>query len=149
MNRLIAMGLLLGIWCPAAFPGKGSDTEIVVVSADAPVDMEVLTVEDDAYFRVTSQDRPTMGWQGLFASEDNKVMVDYSQYETHTAQLIDWGGDEFMVFLEGQVEITDSAGNSKVYGPGDMIVMPKGFTGTWRQLSPIRKISVTYDWPEQ
>ncbi len=148
MNRWIPLGLLVGIWAPAVIAGEGTRQGIVDVSADAPGDMQVFTVEDDAYLRVISQARPTMSWLGLFASDDNKVMVDYSQYETHTAQLIDWGGDEFMVFLEGQVEITDTEGNSKVYGPGDMIVMPKGFTGTWRQLSPIRKISVTYDWPE-
>jgi uncharacterized cupin superfamily protein len=54
-----------------------------------------------------------------------------------------------MLFVEGQVEITDDLGRGKIYGPGDMILMPRGFNGTWRQLGPIRKISVTYDWTEQ
>ena len=148
MTRLIALGVLLGSWIPAALPEAGNGIGIIDVATDAPSDLQVLTLEDDAFARLISQDRPTLGWQSIFASGDNKVMVDYSQYGTHTAALTDWGGDEFMFFIEGQVEITDSDGDSKVYGPGDMIVMPKGFTGTWRQLSPIRKISVTYDWPE-
>lgn len=149
MNRLIGLGLLLGAWSPALLSEEGDGIGFVGVPTDAPVDVQVLTVEDDAWFTLVSEGRPKMGWQGIFASKDNKLTVDYSQYETHTARLSDWGGDEFMVFIEGQVEITDSDGNSKVYGPGDMVVMPKGFTGTWRQLSPIRKISVTYGWPEQ
>ena len=148
MNRLIALGLLLGAWSPAVLPDDGGGIGIVDVSTDAPADMEILDLEDDAWSTLVSENRPTMAWQGIFASEDNKVTVDYSQYETHTAKLSNWGGDEFMVFIEGRVEITDSDGNSRVYGPGDMVVMPKGFTGTWRQLSPVRKISVTYGWPE-
>tara|TARA_B110000046_G_scaffold148757_1_gene156728 strand:+ start:1615 stop:1773 length:159 start_codon:yes stop_codon:yes gene_type:complete len=47
-----------------------------------------------------------------------------------------------MYFLEGQVEITDEKGESKIYGPGDGIFMPKGFNGTWRQLSAIKKMYV-------
>ena len=148
MNRLIALGLLLGFWCPAGFSNEQGGIGIIDVSTHAPADMEVATVEDDAFATLISGNGPTVGWQTIFASEDNQVMVDYSQYETHTAQLTDWGGDEFMIFIEGQVEITDSDGKSKVYGPGEMIVMPKGFSGTWRQLSPVRKISVTYGWPE-
>ena len=40
--------------------------------------------------------------------------------------------------------LTAEDGSSPIYGPGDAIVMPKGFTGTWRQLSPIKKIHVSY-----
>ena len=47
--------------------------------------------------------------------------------------MIDWPVDEFMYFLEGQVEITNEDGSSRIYGPGDAIVMPKGFNGIWRQ----------------
>ncbi len=49
-----------------------------------------------------------------------------------------------MYFLEGQVEITNEDGSSKIYGPGDALVMPKGFNGTWRQLGPIKKINISY-----
>ena len=47
--------------------------------------------------------------------------------------------------------IADEEGHSRVYGPGDAFVMPKGFKGTWRQLSPIKKIAVAYteDVPAQ
>ncbi|MNE77536.1 hypothetical protein D3C80_1738570 [compost metagenome] len=49
-----------------------------------------------------------------------------------------------MYIIEGQLEISDEKGNSKVYGPGDAFVMPKGFSGTWRQLSKIKKMTVNY-----
>jgi uncharacterized cupin superfamily protein len=61
-----------------------------------------------------------------------------------TLELHDWPVDEFMFIVEGQVEITDASGHSRIYGPGDALVMPRGFTGTWRQLSDIRKMQVSY-----
>ena len=42
------------------------------------------------------------------------------------------------------LEIKEEEGESKIYGPGDAIFMPKGFNGTWRQLSPIKKIYVSH-----
>ena len=49
-----------------------------------------------------------------------------------------------MLILSGEVEITDSSGRSRVYGPGDAFVMPKGFQGTWKQRSEIRKVHFAY-----
>ena len=67
-----------------------------------------------------------------------------SRYSKITLRLSDWPVDEFMYFLEGQVEITNEDGSSKIYGAGDAIVMPKGFNGIWRQLTPIKKINISY-----
>ncbi len=56
------------------------------------------------------------------------------------------GDEPTAVLLEGAIEIADLGGNSRIYRAGDMLVLPKGFNGTWRQLSPIRKVSVSYGW---
>jgi len=52
--------------------------------------------------------------------------------------------DEFIYIIEGQVEMIDTNNNSKIYGPGDMFLIPKGFQGTWRQLALIKKITVIH-----
>jgi uncharacterized cupin superfamily protein len=136
-------------WSTSSHAGTREDTpmdsvKIIDVSAKTPAGLAARPVEDQPYWTVTEGDRPTYGSRDDFLSADRRLHVGYSQFEKMTLQLKNWPVDEFMHFLEGQVEITDESGASKVYGPGDMLVMPKGFNGTWRQLSPIKKISVYY-----
>jgi len=116
--------------------------KIADVSAETPAELSAHPVEDESFWTVTEGDRPTHGSRDDFSSADQRFQVGYSQYDKMTLQLKDYPVDEFMHILEGQVEITDESGDSKVYGPGDMLVMPKGFNGTWRQLSAIKKIHV-------
>jgi uncharacterized cupin superfamily protein len=85
-------------------------------------------VESDRHMKLVSGNRPMVA----------DVIV------ASSANLRNWPVDEFMLFLNGQVEVSNTAGQSRVYGPGNMLVMPRGFTGTWRQLGPIRKLAVAY-----
>ena len=118
--------------------------KIIDVSPKAPADLATYPVEDQPFWTVTAGDGPTSGSRKDFVSPDGRFQVGYSQYDEMTLQLRDWPIDEFMHILEGQVEITDESGASKIYGPGDMFVMPKGFNGTWRQLGPIKKLDAFY-----
>ena len=101
-------------------------------------------IEDQSFMQVIDGDNPHHGGLSNFISTDDNFQVGMSTYTKVSLKLTDWPTSEFMYFLEGQVEITDEGGESTVYGRGDAIVMPKGFNGTWRQLSPIKKIHVTY-----
>lgn len=83
----------------------------------------------------------------LYASADKKFVAGVAQYERVTLKLTNWPLDELMVILEGQVEITDTEGRGRIYKPGDVFLMPKGFSGTWRQLGELKKIAVGYSQP--
>jgi uncharacterized protein len=52
--------------------------------------------------------------------------------------------DEFYYMLYGRVVIADEDGNSRTFHPGDSIVVPAGFTGTWEVLEPTRKFYAHY-----
>ena len=106
--------------------------------------VELFAVQDYPFMKVIDGNHPKAGGLTSFKSADGKLDVGFSRYSQVTLRLSDWPVDEFMYFLEGQVEITNEDGSSKIYGPGDAIVMPKGFNGTWRQLSPIKKINISY-----
>lgn len=47
---------------------------------------------------------------------------------------------EFAYILEGRVKITSKNGESAIYGPGESIVTPAGFKGTWEILEAVRKV---------
>ena len=52
------------------------------------------------------------------------------------------GYDEFLTVLSGKLILTDEQGTAEEYLPGDSVVVPKGFTGTWQMLGNYRDIYV-------
>ncbi|QKW23636.1 cupin domain-containing protein [Kitasatospora sp. NA04385] len=52
--------------------------------------------------------------------------------------------DEFYHMLYGQVVIADEDGNARTFHPGDTIVVPAGFTGTWEVVEPTKKFYAHY-----
>jgi uncharacterized cupin superfamily protein len=68
---------------------------------------------------------------GFWASKPNRTEVDYTE-------------DEFCYILEGKVRLTDSAGRTEEYKSGDAFVIPKGFTGVWETVEPVRKFYVIH-----
>jgi len=48
--------------------------------------------------------------------------------------------DEFYYMLEGKVVIRDDRGGAVTYLPGDVIVVPAGFVGSWDVVEYTRKI---------
>ncbi len=106
--------------------------------------VELPAVTDYPFMKVVAGDNPVAGGLTSYQSSDGKFEVGFYHGSEVTLRISNWPVDEFMYFLEGQVEIINEDGSSKIYGPGDALVMPKGFNGTWRQLGPIRKINVSY-----
>jgi uncharacterized protein len=141
-------GLLIGIailLLNIAIAENKMDTKKIINMDPAQLDKaEMFAVEDYPFMKLVEGEDPKAGAVTNFVSADGKLDIGFSRYSKITLQLSDWPVDEFMYFLEGQVEITDEDGSAKIYGPGDAIVMPKGFNGTWRQLSPIKKINISY-----
>ncbi|MEE4275113.1 MAG: cupin domain-containing protein [Thermoleophilia bacterium] len=55
------------------------------------------------------------------------------------------GYHEIAYILEGQVEVTDDDGEVHVAGAGDILVTPKGSTGYWKNLTPVKKVWGIYE----
>ena len=53
--------------------------------------------------------------------------------------------NELCVLTEGKVRISDDAGRSWTFGPGDCFVVPAGFRGLWEVLEPARKFYAIYE----
>lgn len=66
---------------------------------------------------------------------------------TPGAWRVSYTENELCVLTEGRVRITDDAGNSSTYGPGDCFVMPAGFQGLWEVLEAARKFYAIFEPP--
>jgi uncharacterized cupin superfamily protein len=49
------------------------------------------------------------------------------------------GEDEFFFVTEGRCRLTDDNGDSVDIGPGESLVIPAGFKGTFAVLAPLKK----------
>ena len=55
--------------------------------------------------------------------------------------------NELCVLTAGRVRVSDDAGRSWTFGPGDCFVMPAGFQGLWEVLEPAQKFYAIYEPP--
>jgi uncharacterized cupin superfamily protein len=52
---------------------------------------------------------------------------------------------EIAYIIEGDVEVTTDDGSIIHAGPGDILITPKGCTGHWKNLSPVRKFWAIFE----
>ncbi|KIC14350.1 hypothetical protein RA20_20925 [Leisingera sp. ANG-Vp] len=62
--------------------------------------------------------------------------------EPYCDTINDYPYDEFMYILEGTVELQYPGGSSQTFGPGSALILPKGFSGVWKQDEPMLKYFV-------
>ena len=58
------------------------------------------------------------------------------------------GTTEIFYVLEGHACVTDMDGTRNFFGPGDVVVLPKGWSGRWDVLQDIHKLWVVADHPD-
>jgi uncharacterized cupin superfamily protein len=51
--------------------------------------------------------------------------------------------DEFVYVLSGKLILTEPNGTVHQYQPGDSLVLPVGYTGTWEMQGNYREIAIT------
>ena len=80
-----------------------------------------------------------------FYSKDGNVGIGVWESKPGEMTYTDLEYDELMNVLDGGIVLTDEHGNTDAYGPGEGVVLPKGWTGTFAvPEGGVRKIWVTY-----
>ncbi|MCG7521889.1 cupin domain-containing protein [Ruegeria sp. Ofav3-42] len=79
-------------------------------------------------------------WENLVIDRaSDEVRVGTWKCEPYTDEIVDYEYDEFMYMISGTVELIYSDGTSDSFGPGQAFLLPKGFTGTWKQPETVVK----------
>lgn len=80
-----------------------------------------------------------------FYSEDGNFGIGVWESKPGKMTYTDLEYDELMYVLEGTIILTDEQGNTETYGPGEGLVLPTGWTGTFAvPEGGVRKIWVSY-----
>jgi uncharacterized cupin superfamily protein len=101
-------------------------------------------LQDSSEIKIISEFGAKMREVRIYKSLDGKFDVGVSRIDKAALRFQDWPRDEFVYLVKGQVEIIDQNRNAQIFEPGDSIVIPKDFSGVWRQLSPVTMITIEY-----
>jgi uncharacterized cupin superfamily protein len=79
------------------------------------------------------------------SSADGRFLIGSWRAEPYTEYVEAYPGDEYTRVLEGRVTLTDSAGNSHTYGPGDAFTIAAGWRGEYRVEETLLKQFAYYE----
>jgi uncharacterized cupin superfamily protein len=85
-------------------------------------------------------------WENLVVERgSSEVRIGTWRCEAYTDEIVDYDYDEFMVLIEGTVELIYPDGSKDKFGPGQAFLLPQGFTGTWHQPGTVLKFFAMID----
>ena len=116
--------------------GDLSDTRIRVIKADEVIWEEAMTDPEET-------DPPGKECRAAMSADDK---FSFGLWKRDVQQRhFERPYHEVAYIIEGQVEVTDDEGELHVAGPGDILITPKGSTGYWKNLTPVKKVWGIYE----
>jgi uncharacterized cupin superfamily protein len=70
------------------------------------------------------------------------ITVEIYESEPLTLRVDDFQIDEFVTVLSGKLILTAKGGTPQHFEPGESVLIPKGFTGTWEMQGNFRELLV-------
>lgn len=147
MNKslLLAISLVGTSWTAYAAdaPSPGANLEITRINPAALNTAPEHYAESSPGFEIVAG-KPKTSDARFYKSADGRFSAGVSTLGIVTLTLTDWSADQFIHLFSGRVEVTDKNGKIQRFGPGDSLIIPKGFSGTWKNLAPLRMITIYY-----
>lgn len=87
---------------------------------------------------------PVKKWHDIFVDPTNQFCVGIWESDIGKWE-VDFIEDEFIAIISGRITLTDQDGHAETFGPGETVVVPRGFKGTWETVEPVRKWYVAFE----
>ncbi len=110
-------------------PDKMAGLDLTAVGGGA---YEDILVEGTLAFRVAT----------LFSGEELSVSVFESTPATTDHRTRPLDVDEFVLVLSGKLILTEQDGRAQEFTPGEMVVLPRGYTGQWKMEGNYRELAI-------
>jgi uncharacterized cupin superfamily protein len=114
----------------------------VRLDPDKIAGLGLTAIPPDPYADILVAGELNMNVASLFEGEELRVSIFASTPATtdHRARPTDV--DEFVLVLSGKLILTEPNGTAHAFLPGDSLVLPVGYTGTWEMQGDYRELVV-------
>jgi uncharacterized cupin superfamily protein len=133
-----------------AFGGLSAGGSVLADDSTAPVRLDpdkiaglgLTAIPPDAYQEILVAGQLNMRVASLFEGKELRVSIFESTpaKTDHRTRATDV--DEFVYVLSGKLILTEPNGTRHEYVPGDSLVLPVGYTGTWEMQGNYRELVV-------
>jgi uncharacterized cupin superfamily protein len=141
MGKLSAYALL----CVALSVGMAfADDKVAPVQLDRDkiAGIGLTAIPPDAYKDILESGELKMRVATLFEGKELRVEIFESTPAKTNHRKRPTDGDEFVYVLSGKLILTEPNGASHEYHPGDSLVLPVGYAGTWEMQGNYREIAI-------
>jgi hypothetical protein len=104
--------------------------------------LDLTAIPPDAYSDILVGGELNMRVASLFEGKELRVSIFESTPAKTDHRTRPNDTDEFVYVLSGKLILTEPDGTAHEYLPGDALVLPKGYTGTWEMQGNYREIAV-------
>lgn len=129
------------IWAGGAVPADESPAP-VRLDADKMAGLDLTSIPPDAYSEILVAGELNMRVATLFEGTELRVSIFESTPAKTDHRTRPTDVDEFVYVLSGKLILTEPNGTAHEYLPGDALVLPIGYTGTWEMQGNYRELVV-------
>jgi uncharacterized cupin superfamily protein len=142
-NRFVRLLPIAAMLLPGASISAQDKTAPVKLDPEKRAGLNLTAVPPDAYKDILVAGELNMRVATLFQGKELRVSIfECTPAKTdHRTRAND--SDEFVYVLSGKLILTEPNGKVQEFLPGDSVVLPLGYTGTWEMKGNYREIAVT------
>jgi uncharacterized cupin superfamily protein len=139
----LAGALTIGatFWLGTAMPA-GESPAPVRLDKDKIAGLGLTAIPPDAYQEILVAGELNMRVASLFEGQELRVSIFESTPAKTDHRTRPTDVDEFVYVLSGKLILTEPSGTRHEYVPGDSLVLPIGYTGTWEMQGNYRELVV-------
>ena len=115
----------------------------VRLDRDKMAGLGLTAIPPDAYKDILVAGQLNMRVAPLFAGKELRAEVFASTPAKTNHRTRPTEGDEFVQVLSGKLILTEPNGAVQEFRPGDSLVLPLGYTGTWEMQGDYRELAIT------
>jgi uncharacterized cupin superfamily protein len=120
----------------------------VRMDPDKMAGLGLTPIPNDGFIDILVEGELEFELASLFDGEELRVVVVESTpaKTDHRTRPLEY--DEFVLVLNGKLVLTEPDGTVHEFTPGDALIVPKGYTGTWEQQGTYRELAIVAKRPE-
>jgi uncharacterized cupin superfamily protein len=138
---VLAVAIAASIWIGRAIP-QGGSPKPVRLDQDKIAGLGLTAIPPDAYQDILVGGKLDMQVATLFEGKELRVSIFESTPAKTDHRTRPTDVDEFVYVLSGKLILTEPTGTRHEYVPGDSLVLPIGYTGTWEMQGNYRELVV-------